>query len=169
MKKSGFILPILLVAFACNSSKQTTKIEIAQGISISVPQESNKIKTDTTDFFYKWETSFEDDHFGVYRYPFIQSDTLGNYYKKQIFRKNINGFLQAFNYKNIDSTFQYNDNLLQCNMYFDFLLDDTDFRLFGRFLLNKDYFIAFVFQTPFPVDRFSKSLKDKLLNSIEIK
>jgi hypothetical protein len=169
MRKSGLVLSIVLIAFACNSTKQTTKIEIAQGIAISVPQDPDKIQIDSTHILYHWETSFDDDHFSILRSPITQSDTLRFDHKKQIFKKNINSFLLPFNSKKIDSTFHYNEDLLQCNLSFDFVLNENDYRLYCRFLVNKDYFIVLSFQTPFPVDRFSKNIKDKIFNSLEIK
>lgn len=169
MRKSGIVLPLVLIAFACTSTKQTTKIESAQGISVSLPQEPDKIETDSTDILYHLETSFDDDQFTILRSPIPQSDTLRFDSKKQIFKKNINSFLQPFNFKKVDSTFHYNGDLIQCDLSFDYVLNDNDYRLYSRFLLNREYFIVLCFQTPFPVDRFSKNIKDKIFNSLKIK
>jgi hypothetical protein len=169
MRKSGFFLPLVLLVIACSGTLQTTKIFIAKGISVSVPQKSDKIIRDSSDVLYHWETSFDDDNFAVFRYAITQSDSSNLDRERQIFKKNIDAFIQTFNFKKLDSTYQYNDNLFQCNLSFDFIHNDDDFKLFGKFLLDNNYFIVFCFQTPFPVDKFSKSIKDKLFNSIEIK
>lgn len=169
MKRSSVVLAVAIIAFACNTSRHSTKIEIAQGISVAIPQEPDRIKKDSSNILDHWETKFEDDNFSVFRYQFSLSDTINIADRKQIFRKNIDGFLQPFDYKNIDSSYFYNPDHFQCNLSFDFALNDEDFRLFCRFYVNKDYFIAFCFQTPFPVDGSSKKVKDKIFNSIEVK
>jgi hypothetical protein len=169
MRKPGFILPLVIIATACSGTKQTTKIDIASGISITIPQSSNKISKDSTDIFFLWKTSFDDDQFAVYRYPITLPDSFGVDIRKLAFKKNIDAFVHTFNFKKIDSTYLYKNDNLQSNLSFDFVQDNDDYRFFGRFLANKNYFIAFCFQTPFPVDRSSNRIKDLLFNSIEIK
>jgi len=169
MRKSGFFFPIAILAIACSGTMQTTKIIIEKGISISVQQNSDKIKRDSSDVYYKWETSFDDDNFVIYRYQITQSDSSNPVRKRQIFKKNIDAFIQTFNSKKNDSTYHFNDNLFQCDLSFDFVHNDDDFRFFGKFLVDKNYFIVFCFQTPFPVDKSSRNIKDRLFNSIEIK
>jgi hypothetical protein len=169
MKKSCLVLPLIIIAIACGSTKQTTKIEVASGISITLPQLPDKIKKDSTNIFYLWKTSFDDDQFAIYKYPITIPDSSGYDVRKAVFRKNIDAFVQTFTFKKIDSTYLFTDKNFQCNLSFDFIQDNDDYRFFGRFHVNKNYFIAFCFQTPFPVDRFSKRIKDELFNSIEIK
>ena len=141
MRKSGLVLPLVIIAIACSGTKQTTKIDVATGISISIPQTTNKIKKDSTAIFYLWETSFDDDQFAVYRYPIIQSDSFSFDSRKKAFRNNIDAFIQTFTFKKIDSIYLYKDDNFQCNLNFDFLHDNDDYRFFGRFLINKNYFI----------------------------
>jgi hypothetical protein len=169
MKKSCRVLPLIIIAIACSSTKQSTKIEVASGISVTIPQSSDRIIKDSTNIFSLWKISFDDDQFAIYKYPITIPDSSGYDVRKTVFRKNIDAFVQTFTFKRIDSIYLFKDNNFQSNLSFDFVQDNDDYRFFGRFLVNKNYFIAFFFQTPFPVDRFSKRIKDEIFNSIEIK
>jgi|WetSurMetagenome_2_1015567.scaffolds.fasta_scaffold39212_3 hypothetical protein len=169
MKKCCRVLPLVIIAIACSSTKQSTKIEVASGISVTIPQSSDRIIKDSTNIFYLWKISFDDDQFAIYKYPITIPDSSGYDVRKTDFRKTIDAFVQAFTFKKIDSTYHFKDNNFQSNISFDFVQDNDDYRFFGRFLVNKNYFIAFCFQTPFPVDRFSSRIKDEIFNSIEIK
>ena len=170
MRKSGFFLTLIVLAVACSITKQPSKIEIVHGISISVPQKyalTVAIQDDTINHPKQWETSVGDDHFAVYRYLFFQPDSLDLDNKKLAFKRNIDAFIKTFDFKNVDSTNQYKRNIFQSDIIFDYSYNGDDYRFFGKFLVSKNNFIAFCFQTPFPVDMSSTRIKDKLFASIE--
>ena len=172
MRKSRFFLPLVLLVLACSTPKQPRNIEIVPGISISIPQKYELTvaeKDDTVNYPKRWHTSIGDDHFAVYRYSIIQSDSLDPDIKKLAFKNNIDAFIKTFDFKDVDSTYQNNGNIFQSDIKFDYSFNGDNYRFFGKFLASKNNFIAFCFQTPFPVDKSSKSIKDKLFASIEIK
>lgn len=166
MKKQHLsLLFIFATVLSCNNSTQ--KIEIAQNIFISIPKRSDLNVKDSANYLKVWQTSFEDDHLAVFRYSINQKDTISSATLQQEFRKNIEAFLNTFNLKNIDSTYTHKKEVLQSDLNFDYISNGEKYKFFGRFLVSKQNFIAFCFQTPFPVDFYSKSIKDKIFDSIE--
>jgi hypothetical protein len=172
MIKSGLFLSIVMLGLACSNTKQPINIEIVPGISVSIPQKYEltiSVKEDTVNYPKSWEMAIEDDHFAVYRYSIIQPDSLDFDSKKLAFKNNIDAFIKTFDFKNVDSTYQYKGTFLQSDIKFDYSFNGDDYKFFGKFLANKNNFIAFCFQTPFPVDNSSKSIQEKIFASIEIK
>lgn len=168
MKKLTSLLTfILTLVFGCNNQPQ--KIEITPDILISIPQKWDLTVKDSSGFLKIWETYIEDDHFAVFRYSINQQDSSGIGAARQVFKRNIDAFLQTYDFNNIDSIFTYNEKLMQSDLNFDYLSNENDYRFYARFLVNKQNFIAFCFQTPYPLDNYSKRTKDKLFASIEIK
>jgi len=168
MKKLSFLLTFTLaLVFGCNNQPQ--KIEITPDILISMPQKCELTVKDSPGYLKIWETYIEDDHFAVFRYSINQQESSGIDAAKQAFKKNIDAFLETYDFKNIDSTFTYNEKFMQSDLNFDYLYNENDYRFYARFLVKKQNFIAFCFQTPYPLDNYSKRTKDKLFASIEIK
>ncbi len=168
MKKSASLLTVILVILtSCNN--QPENIEITPDISISIPRKYKLIVNDSVNNLRSWQTSIDDDQFAIFRYTVHQPGSSSNYSKKQAFKNNIDAFIQTFEFKNIDSTFIYKENLIQSDLIFDFGDNDNEYRFFGRFLYQKNYFIAICYEMPYPLDRYSKKIKDQLFASIEIK
>lgn len=152
--------------------RQTKIIEIVPGISISISQKHDLIVTgedNSVDYPKRWETSFEDDHFAVYKYPITLPDSLTQDSKKQTFKKNINAFIRTFDFKNIDTTYQFGGTIFQSDINFEYIFEGDRYKFIGKFLEYNDNFIAFCFQTPFPVDKYSLRIKDQVFSSIIIK
>lgn len=167
MKRPSLLaMLVLTVVFGCNNQPQI--IEITPVILISVPQKSKIAIADSEKSQKKWEVVFGDDHFAVFRYPITNQDSANVIDQKMAFKKNIDAFIQVFDFKNLDSTFTYKDEFSECDLSFDYSGSTGNYRFYGRFLANKQDFIAFCFQTPFPVDNYSKKTKDKLFNSIDL-
>jgi hypothetical protein len=163
---SNFLLSIILLV-ACTDSVQ--KIEITPEISISVPQRNELAVNDSVPFLKTWQTSFEDDNLAIFRYSINRNDTISTDSLRKAFRKNIDSFTDTFDLREIDSTFAETGNGFECNLNFDFMSNGEKYKFAGRFLADKQYFTAFCFQSPYPFDNYSKKLKDRILNSIEIK
>ena len=168
MKTKSFLL-LLILALILSCKSQTQKIEITPTIFIKVPQKSITNITNPKSTQKKWEIAFDDDYFEIFRNSINELDSANNPDRKMVFKKNINSFLRVFDLNNLDSTFTYKDMILQSDLSFDYLNNGNKYKFFGRFLVYKENFIAFCFQTPFPFDNYSKRTKDRLFNSIDIK
>jgi hypothetical protein len=164
--KSLFAL-ILTVVSGCNT--QLEKIEITPDITFSISTKYKLIVEDSVNYLKTWQTSIDDDHFAIFRYSIKQPDSLSISAERQILKNNVDNFVRTFDFKNVDSTFTYKDKLVQADLFFDFVTNNDDYRFYGRFLVNKDYFIAICYQMPYPLDQSSKRIKDKLFASIETK
>jgi hypothetical protein len=171
MRKSGFFLPIFMLAIACSTTKKPEIIKIVPGITFSIPLKYDlkvAAREDTLNSPNRWEASIDDDNFAVYRYAIYQPDSLSPDSQKLAFKKNIDAFIMTFDFKNIDSTYLFKGSFSQSDLKFDYTFNGNKYRFFGKFLVYKNNFIVFCFQTPFPVDNSSKRIKDKLFASIEI-
>lgn len=167
--KTKSLLFLLLIAIFFGCKNQPQRIEITPNILISVPQKSKISINGSDNTLKKWEIAFGDDQFAVFKYSINEQDSANAQDQKNAFKNNIDAFIQVFDLKNLDSTFTYRDTFSQSDLSFDYLSNGNKYKFFGRFLANKQNFIAICFQTPFPVDNFSKRTKDNLFNSIEIK
>jgi hypothetical protein len=161
------LLPAISLLFGCR--QQVQSIEINSNVSISVAANSKVIVSANDESPEKWEFSFDDDHFAVFRYPISKADSVSNSDLKEAFKKNIDAFIQVFDSQNPDSIYTFNYKYSQCDLSFDNSVSGDKYKFYGRFLEDEHDFIAFCFQTPYPVDNYSERTKDKLFNSIVIK
>ncbi len=168
MKKSALLLTVILVILT-NCNNQPENFELTPDISISIPKRYKLILNDSVKYLRSWQTSIDDDQFAIFIYTINQTGSSGNYNKKQAFKNNIEAFIQTFDFRNLDSTFIYKEDLIQSNLIFDFGDNDEKYRFFGRFISQKDNFIAICYEMPYPLDRYSRKMKDQLFASIEIK
>jgi len=168
MKKFAFsLLFTFAVVFGCNNPNP--KIEITPTIFFSIPQRIEFTVKDSISYLKIWEASFEDDRLTVLKHSINQEDTLSNATLRQHFKKNVDAFLKPFDLRDIDSTFTFKEEYFQSDLNFDYMSNGEKYKFFGKFLVNKQNFIAFCFHTPIPFDNYSESLKDKIFNSIEIR
>ena len=167
MKKlAAFLLFTIMVLAGCINSNQTILIDTT--ISFSIPQNIELTIKDSINPKI-WETSFKGDVITVYKYSINLRDTIINDTLRQHFKKNVDAFLKPFDLKHIDSTYTFQEENFQNNLSFDYVSNGVEYKFFGKMVANRQNFIAFCFQTPFPIDNYSISLKDKMFNSIKIR
>jgi len=156
-----------LIVYQCSSKPQ--HVEITPEISVDIPRRFEVIVNEPEEYLKTWATSTpDDDLFIVYRYIIDEQDSLSRDDEINAFKNNIDDFIRDFGYQTIDSTFTFKEDFLQSDLNFDFTNNRNKFRFFGRFVLHEQYFIAFCFQSPHPVDRFSTNVKDKIFTTIHI-
>jgi hypothetical protein len=168
MIKPGLIIPVLIFVMAAGCSKPPVKIAVTDEITVTAPAGSDRVVSDSSVNERHWVLPYDDDLFAIHRYRMSTADSNLTDRIKQ-FRSNIASFLADYDCRKTDSLFSFSSDILRGDISFDFAHNDEDFRFFSRFIARKDYFVVFCFQTPFPVDRFSKSIKDRLFSAIEIK
>jgi hypothetical protein len=167
MAKLALSLLCTFVVFSCNNLNQ--KIEIDPTISFSIPQKNELTVKDSSNYLKIWETTFEDDRVTVFKYSVNQGDTLNYTTLRQYFKKNVDAFLKPFDLMDLDSTLTSHNEYFQTDLTFDYMSKGEKYKFFGNFVGNGQSFIAFCFHTPFPFDNNSKSFKDKIFNSIEVR
>ena len=168
MKYATLILTVIVsfIVFS-NCKKRTEKFSITDNISITLPGDFKVVKSDTS--YNILEATYKGDLINVFKVSINLPDSLSIDLRKQAFVNNINGFIRPFNFKNLDSTFLYQNGLMQSDIKFEFKSHGNQKELFGRFfVINKD-FIAVCYQMTYPNDKKSLEFKDKLFSSIKLK
>jgi len=168
MKNSTLILTVIVsLTIFSNCIKRTEKFSITDNISIALPGEFSVVKSDTSYSFL--EATYKEDLINVFKVSFNLPDSLSTDLRKQAFVNNINGFIRPFNFKNLDTIFLYQNDLMQNDIKFEFESQGRQKELFGRFYVIDGDFIAVSYQMTYPNDKKSLKFKNELFSSIRIK
>ena len=170
MFRRGYLLIYVFISVSVLSCvKHDNRVSLTSRISVSVPAKPRDILIDSSQYSVNWTTSFEDDNMALYRFKVLVPGNEIPEGSLAELKNNTDDFLSSFETGSIDSVYTVEANHLEVRLSFDYISDNEKYKFYGRFLLIDTSFVAICYVTPFPVDRFSKSKKDKIFESVIVK
>ncbi|MGE5457453.1 MAG: hypothetical protein ACM3RX_03785 [Methanococcaceae archaeon] len=164
MKKLIVISAILITLFSCKKNLET--VSVTPNIAVSLPKNYRIVENDPSGRAI-YEALLDSDLIRVFVLPYNEAEPTDSISSKQVFRKNVDMFLEAYNRSRTDSTYSYNDSLRKCCLNFDFEKNNRKCTFSGEILAYKNKFVAVCFNTV-KKDHSEKN-RDMILSSINIK
>ena len=168
MKKLNLFLFIIILLLFSNCDDKYEKVSIGNNISINIPvdfvleeiisENENifKAKSDNHELFIAAET-------------ISGSDTLPMEHRKEIVEKNLNGFTQAMNGKNMEiEDMKTEDDLILSHFSMEIEKHESLMTVYGKIVNQDSSFIILTFITEKPASEASLKAKDIIFNSIKI-
>lgn len=141
-------------------------VSVTPDITVSLPHDYRIVENDPAGRSI-YEAVLDSDLVRVYVLPYNENELSDSVTGKEVFRKNVDMFLEAFNRGRTDSTYSYNDSLRKCRLNFDFEKNNRKCTFSGEILAYKNKFVAICYNT---VNKdHSEKYKDMVLSSINIK
>jgi hypothetical protein len=141
-------------------------VSVTPDITVSLPTDYRIVENDPAGRSI-YEAMLDSDLVRVYVLPYNETELSDSVTGKEVFRKNVDMFLDAFNRGRTDSTYFSNDSLRKCRLNFDFEKNNRKCTFSGEILAYKNKFVAVCYNTV-NKDRSGKN-KDMVLSSINIK
>jgi hypothetical protein len=164
MKKLTALMTIGFVVIMTNCTTTDKFVSITPNISVRLPNNykisSDNVHSHDTTF----EATFNRDKLTVFKVNINGSDTLTLDQRKEAFQKNVDLFIQTFDVKNVTVSDKMIGDIMQKDFAFEFTRHDSIFNFYGRFLVEKENFLALCYQTIKPADQSSIKTKDKFFD-----
>ena len=169
MKNTATILFITLVIAFSNCSTNTERISLTADISVELPENYRKTDDQSRSGIISYVVINNLDQISTAVITIDGIDTLSSDQKKEMMEANAQGFMKAFNGKQITNSHQVIHGVMQNDFSCEFEKQDSLFAVFGRLIVLETDMLILSYQTPAPITKSSMKSKDKFFKSIIIK
>jgi hypothetical protein len=156
----------LLILCSCNQQVLTKKELITTGVTVLLPEKFEKL--DNNDGQILYNSNVGTSSFRVFVINNMQVDTLGLDKIKEGMERNVTRFIEPMKGKILQRRDTIIGKIVQSDFEFEIITPEATKCGAGRFVVQGNNFIGFIFETISPETPTGKTLRESFLNSVQI-
>lgn len=167
MKKLNLFLFITILLVFSNCADKYEKVSIGNNITINIPVDFVLEKISENENVFNAKSDQEE--LLIAAETISGSDTMPMEHRKEIVEKNLNGFTEAINGKNLEiEDMKTEDDLILSHFSMEVEKHESSMTLYGKIVNQDSSFILLAFITEKPASEASLKAKDIIFNSVKI-